>query len=188
MKSTFFPFFLFSPLLSFFSQDLNRVKGLSSEDRAKRGLLRLGKFWLKKCSFFEKIKIDTLRRSGIFENRQNFYSAWRPRIFRGTMNIVPPAPERTPFLFLLHIRIVHIKMHTLTKFEHLETTELRDTANIRFFFNFFPNFEKIQWNSYVTYQKCPKGKKNHEKGKGKNVWDLIKNTVKIAEYIFESVF
>ena len=136
------------------------VKGLSSEDRAKRGQLRLGKFWLKKCSFFEKIKIDTLRRSGIFENRQNFYSAWRPRIFRVTMNIVTPAPENKSFLFLLHIRIVHIKMYTLTKFEHLETTELRDTANIRFFFNFFPNFEKIQWNSYVTYQKCPKGKNN----------------------------
>ena len=152
MKSTFFPF-------SIKTRAKRGVKGLSSEDRAKRGQLRLGKFWLKKCSFFEKIKIDTLRRSGIFENRQNFYSAWRPRIFRVTMNIVTPAPENKSFLFLLHIRIVHIKMYTLTKFEHLETTELRDTANIRFFFNFFPNFEKIQWNSYVTYQKCPKGKK-----------------------------
>ena len=139
----FFPFFpLFSPSPPVF------FKGLSSEDRAKRGQLRLGKFWLKKCSFFEKIKIDTLRRSGIFENRQNFYSAWRPRIFRVTMNIVTPAPENKSFLFLLHIRIVHIKMHTLTKFEHLKTTEFRDTANIRFFFNFSQILKK--YNEILT--------------------------------------
>ena len=135
---------------------------MSSEDRAKRGHLRSGKFWLKKCSFFEKIKIDTLRRSGIFENRQNFYSAWRPRIFRGTMN--PRARKLVIFIFIAYSDSSHQDAHA-HKIWAPGDHGVKRYSEYKTFFQFFPKFWKNTMKFLRNLPKVPKREKKSWKRK-----------------------